>query len=298
MDLGLTRIERGDLLLGCAGLLAACAALGKPGVNGGGALAQGTDCLVRHARDFEHGVLAGRKSVSQLSHAMCQLLPVDRADLLLELVEGARLQAAPGAVLVLGGVEDDGMGVKLRVLCPACRMTESGNRQIAGHLAHDLAATTNAGCGHVLFDMGECDLHRRAVGDNQPLVAHNLGHDRDRLGRGQGDIPSGAMLDLAVAGGAKLFPGHPAFEQFGKLLAVNFAFQAQRGSALAEPFGRGKTAFGMIVIGLVVACGLASTGECRDRSDHQTGPGLTSGAALRAISLTRLHRVSDGSPAT
>ena len=55
---------------------------------------------------------------------MRQFLPINRADLLLQLVDGARLQAAPGSVLVLGCIDDNGMGVELRVLRPARRVTE------------------------------------------------------------------------------------------------------------------------------------------------------------------------------
>ena len=58
---------------------------------------------------------------------MRQFLPVDRADLLLELVEGARLQTAPVAVLVLRRVDDHAVGVQLRVLCPARGMAEGGD---------------------------------------------------------------------------------------------------------------------------------------------------------------------------
>ena len=129
----------------------------------------------------------------------------------------------------------------------------------------------------MLLDIGQRHLHRRTVGGKQPFVARYLGHDRNGFGRGQRDIPSWSMLDLAVARGAELLPGHPAFEQPGKIISINLACQTQRSSGLAEPFRRGEAAFGIIVVGLVVARSLPGTGQRRDRSDHQTGPGLTSG---------------------
>ena len=136
------------------------------------------------------------------------------------------------------------------------------------------------------------------MGGDQPLVARDLGHDRNRFGRGEGNVPSGPVLDPAVASAAKLLPGNLPLQQRGELLAVDLARQAQRLRGLAEPLGGGKATFGIIVVGLVVTRRLGRAGQSRNRSDHQTGPGFASGAALFAISLTRLHSVPAGSPAT
>ena len=254
--------------------------------------------FVGHACDFEHGIFARLDPVAELGNAVRQLLPVDRADLLLELVEGAGFKTAPLAILVLGRVDHDGMGVELRVLRPARRVAEGGNREIAGGLAPDLATVADAGRSHVLFDMGQRHFGRCAVRRDQPLVARDLGHDRNRLGRGQGNVPTRPMLDLAVAGGAELLPADLPLQQRGELLAVNFAFQAQCPGGLAEPFGRGQAAFGIVVVGLVVARRLTGAGQGRNRGNHHTGPGLASVAAAAAISPTLLHSVPAGSPGT
>ncbi len=222
MALGLARIERGDLLFGGARFLPARAALGKPRIDGCGTLAERLDYPVRHACDLEHRVLARLDPVPQLRRAMRQLLPVNRPNLLLQLVEGTGLEAAPVPILVLCCVEDHRMSVELRVLRAACRMTEGGDGEVAGFLAPHLPALAHAGRRHMLLNMTKRRFDGCGVCSDQPLVTGNLGHDRDRLGRGEGDIPARPMLDLAIPCGSELLPGNAAFEQLGKLRAVHF----------------------------------------------------------------------------
>ena len=69
--------------------------------------------------------------------------------------------------------------------------------------------------------MGESHFHRRAMRLDEPLVSGNLGHDRDRLRRRQGDIPAWPVLDPALSRLTELLTSDPAFEQFGKLLAID-----------------------------------------------------------------------------
>lgn len=69
------------------------------------------------------------------------------------------------------------MGVELGVLRAARAMLEAGNHQIAGRLAGHCPAIPHAGCGHVLFDMGEGGFDGLPMGSEQPLVTGNLGHD-------------------------------------------------------------------------------------------------------------------------
>jgi hypothetical protein len=64
--------------------------------------------------------------------------------------------------------------------------------------------------------------------------------------------------------------------------------------AMLRPLSRRR----VVLRRFVIARRLTRTRQRTDRSDHQTGPGRASGAALRAISLTRLHKVPFGSPAT
>src|SRR3546814_16319001 len=60
-----------------------------------------------------------------------QFLPVDGSDLLLKLIEGARFEAAPCAVLVPRGVHNDIVGITLRVLGAAGAVLEAGDTEIA-----------------------------------------------------------------------------------------------------------------------------------------------------------------------
>ena len=198
------------------------------------------------------------------------------------------------------------MGVKLRVLCAACGMAEGGDCKVAGFLPAHLAALPNAGCRHVLLDMAKRSFDRCGMRSDQPLVAGNLGHDRDRLGRGEGDVPARPVLDLAITSGAELLPGNTAFEQLGKFHAVYFSGQAQRCGGLSEPLRGRKAALGIVVVSLVVAGCLPGAGQGKDRSHHQTGPAsgpslvpaFGSSSAGAATALTRLHKVLAGSPAT
>ena len=80
------------------------------------------------------------------------------------------------------------------------------------------------------------------------------------------------MLKLAVPKGAKLLIPDSAVQQVAELIAVHLAGQAQRLRARALPFRRRQAAFGIIIIGLVIAGGLRRTGERGNGRDHHTGP--------------------------
>jgi len=69
------------------------------------------------------------------------------------------------------------MGMKLRVLRAAGAMLETGNYKIVGRFAGYGAAVANAGCCHMLLNMGKRGFDRSAMRRNQPPVACNLGHD-------------------------------------------------------------------------------------------------------------------------
>ena len=222
-------------------------------------------------------------------------MPVDRTNLLLQLVDRARFKAAPHPVLALGGVQDDIVRVQLRVLRAAGAVLETGNDKIAGRRAGDGSVVADARCRHMLLDMGERGFDRCAMRGNQAPVARDLSHDRHRLGRTQRDIPSWTMFKLAVAGRSQLLAGDLAVEQVAELLAVNIARQAKFFRALALPFGRRKAVPGIIVIGFIIARGLARTGECGNRRHHYTGPspgGGGAGAGPLAICCQRVAFIS------
>jgi hypothetical protein len=75
----------------------------------------------------------------------------------------------------------------------------------------------------MLLDMDQRHFGRRRMGRDQALVPGHLGHDRDRFGRGQRNVPAGAMLDLAAARGAKLFARNAPLQHGAELLAINLA---------------------------------------------------------------------------
>src|SRR3546814_936092 len=132
-------------------------------------------------------------------------------------------RSAPWAIFAPRRIHDDIMCVKLRVLGAAGAVLEAGDDQIAGRLTTDGAAIANAGCGHMLLHMRNRGFDRLAMRRNQAPIARHLGHDRHRLGSAQGHIPAGAMLQPAVAIGAKLLVADLAVEQVAELIAVHRA---------------------------------------------------------------------------
>lgn len=176
-DLRLPRIERGDLLFGGAGLLARRSAFSQRRFDLGAARAERRHRIRRDTSDLEHRLLAQCDLITEFADVQGQLLPVDGADLLLELVNRARFEAAPRAILALRRIHDDIVGMQLRVLRPAGPMLEAGDDEIARRLAGHAAAMPHAGRGHMRLDMRERGLHRLPMCLDQPPVARDLGHD-------------------------------------------------------------------------------------------------------------------------
>ena len=293
-NFGCARIQGRHLLLGGAGRDARRAAFSQPGLDLRTAGAEGSDDRAGNALDFETGILVHLDVVAQCAHVYGQLLAIDGADLLLQLIDRARLEAAPRTVCALRRIHHDVVGVQLRVLGPAGMMLETGDDQIAGHVPSDLPTLADAGRGHMLLDMGHGDLHGRPMRRDQAPVTGNLGHDRYRLGRAQGDIPARAMLALAATHGAQLLPGDLALEQRAELRAVDVASQAQRRRALALPLRRRKATLGVVVVGLVVARGLGGAGQGGDGSDHHTGPWPVGDARLATVGLDPCRGAAEG----
>jgi len=211
-DFGLPGVERGNLLFCGAGGIAGRAAFRERRFDLGAAGAECRQHVAGDALDLESGILARLDLIAQFAHLQGQFLPVDRPDLLLKLVEGARLKAAPNAILVPRGVHDDIMGVKLRVLGAAGAVLETGDYEIAGGLPADGAAVADARGGHMLLYMRHGGFDCFAMRGDQPAVARNLGHDRHGLGRAQRHVPAGAVFKLAVAKSAKLLTADAAIQ--------------------------------------------------------------------------------------
>lgn len=70
--------------------------------------------VVGDALDLEHAVVCDGERIAKSAQLGCDLHMVDRACVLLEGVEVARVEAAPVASIVLGHVEDDVVGVEVR----------------------------------------------------------------------------------------------------------------------------------------------------------------------------------------
>ena len=68
--LGLARIQRGDLLFGGTRFRAARAALGKPGIDCCGALAERFDGIFRHARNLKERIFPSLNPITQLGNTM------------------------------------------------------------------------------------------------------------------------------------------------------------------------------------------------------------------------------------
>src|SRR3546814_15845716 len=113
-SLRLTGGGRGELLLDRAGGISGRAALRKRGLDLGAARAERGHYLGGHALDLEQRVLARLDLITQFAHFQRQFLPIDCADLFLELVKSPRLETAPGALFFPRRIHDDVVGMELR----------------------------------------------------------------------------------------------------------------------------------------------------------------------------------------
>ena len=127
--------------------------------------------------------------------------------------------------------------MELRVLRAAGVMTKTGNNEVAGLVALDRAIFPDPGGSGMALGEGQCHLYRPVVRPDQAAVARHLGHDRHRLGGAHGHVPSGAMLKLAVAGGAELLAiGQLAVEHVAEVVALDLAGKPQFLRTFALPF--------------------------------------------------------------
>src|SRR3546814_1581261 len=113
--------------------------------------------------DWSSDVFSSDLLITQFAHFQLQFLPIDCADLFLELVKSPRLETAPGALFFPRRIHDDVVGMELRVLGAAGAVLEARDYQIAGGLATDRAAGADAGGGHMSLDMGHRGPDRFAM---------------------------------------------------------------------------------------------------------------------------------------
>ena len=172
-----------------------------------GAFAEGGKQRRGKPADLERRLLTDVDLIAQATNADRQLLAVDFADRFLELIERPRVQAAPAVLSVAGHIQNDGVGVELRVLGAAGVMAEGRRGDVAGANVRHMLAFTNARAASVTFGERQRRSYGLGVSLMQPAIAGDERHDRYRLGRAERQVPAGAMLAAALAMGAQRLPG-------------------------------------------------------------------------------------------
>ena len=247
----------------------------------GTALAEGIDDLLRHAGDLEGAVLAaGLDLVADLLETGAHIGMVDRADDGVVGPDAVGMERLPFAVGHAGEVRHDRVDMGLGIERAARVVLEEGVEEVAGLDGDLLAADVLAGLGEVALDPGHglADrLHLDAVGSEDPLVAGDIGHQRNRFGRGEGEVETGAtVLDLA-----DLFArGQLAVQRALEGRLVDLAGQSRRLGALAAPLadlavlGSVIVAVGEVVLGEIVrrAGGGADGGDRVHQSMPRSSP--------------------------
>ena len=238
----------------------------------------------RRARNLEAPVRVGLPdAVAELLQAPCQLGAVERADQHLRRIEllvrhGAPLRG-PGRspVFVLHHVGDHRMRMELGVEIARDLVAEGGDHRLLVPGAHHAAALCihRPGLDDVLLDPGEGPLHCRVMGGDDAFVAADQGRDGYGLGRGEGDVAAGAMVDRAVpqpaAEPAARAVRHGAFENAAEDVGIDGPGEPQSGCAPARP-GAGlpvrRVFLRVVPVPLVVGDALGGRGDRADGGDH------------------------------
>ena len=189
--LAVARRVRGDLggfLPGAAGAFEILANL----------LAAGTGCVevfLRVALDLRRAAAPCRDFVTELAQSVGQLGLIDGRGELLRGEEALRLDGTRLAVVALGDVENDGVGMELRRDIAIHRaggiVLELGGDKLARGLGRMIAA--DAGL-RVVFELVKGNADALAVRFTDAVIAADQRGERDGFGRGKGRIPSGAVL--------------------------------------------------------------------------------------------------------
>src|SRR3546814_8824778 len=112
-NLGFARVERRHLLFQGARRVARRAACRKRRLDLGATGAERPYDLAGYALDLEHRVLARYDLITEFADLQRHFLPVDGADLFLKLVVGAGLEAAPCAIFVTRGLDNEVVRMKI-----------------------------------------------------------------------------------------------------------------------------------------------------------------------------------------
>ena len=236
------------------------------------------------ARNLEPPVRMGLlDNVLQLLQASRQLGAVERADQHLRRIEllvrhGAPL-GGPGRspVLALHHVRDHRMRVELGVEVARDLVAEGGDHRLLVSGAHHAAAVCihRPGLDHVLLDPGEGPLHGGVVGGDDPRVAADQGRDGYGLGRREGHVPAGAVVDRTVpqpaAEPAARAVRHGAFEDIAEDVGIDRPGEPQSVCALARPgagFPMRRIFLRVVPVALVVGDALGGRGDSADGGDH------------------------------
>ena len=242
--------------------------LGAPG-------REGLDRRARDAGDLEASVGMGLlDAVAEPRQAAGKLVAVEHADQLLPRVEPLIGHRAPLAVLALHHVCQHGMAMQLRIEIARRVVAEGGGDDLLVADAPHLPGfrILHAGLGGVLLDPGERCRHGAVVRLDDALVAADQRSDGDRLGRGEGEVAAGTMVDLPVLA-APPEPRvravrHLAFEHRPEGVGVDRALQPELLRAPAGP-GAGVAMLGIVLrvitVALVVGRALGRRGKRADR---------------------------------
>ena len=182
------RGDLGRLLPGAAGALQILANL----------LAARAGCvqiLLRVALDFRRAAAANGDLVAKLAKPVSQLRLIDGRGELLRCEKALRLDCAGLAVLALGDIEDDGMGMELRRNITIDRaggvVLELRGNELGRGFRRMVPADA---CLRVMFKLLKRDLHALSMGHANTVIAAHQRGERDGFGCGKRRIPPGAML--------------------------------------------------------------------------------------------------------
>ena len=221
------------------------------------------EVLLRVAFDFRRAAAANGDLVTELAKPVSQLRLIDGGGKLLRCEEALRLDGAGLAVVALGDIEDDGVGMELRRNVTIDRaggvVLEFGGDEFGRRFGRMVAA--DAGL-RVHFKLLQGDANALAVGHADVLIAANERGERDGFGRGKCRIPTGAVLHgldgfavciLVFIGGAlanKLLASRRmlALAELGKVLGGDRSGKAELRGKPALPFAGNHAALGPIVL--------------------------------------------------
>ena len=228
-------------------------------------LAVTVDQVLRDARKLE-SVLPVFDFVTEGFHFLRQNVAIDLGKERRARIDAARLQRLPLLLLaVVGHVGRDAMRMQLRIEAAARIVAVTSDDEIAGDPVFVLVVGADAG-GGLLFDLGESERDGAVVRVDEPLVAGQDRHHRDRLRRGKRQVVETAGVVLFFLGAVEKTETLPEFfAGFGmialpdplELFELNRALQPELFRADAEPLAGDALAFGVVIVPLKVLCGIA-----------------------------------------